>query len=176
MVNQHFQQQQDHRYNQDEEQEEQQDQDRHDHTLRRSPIFYDFFAEVMNERLLEMYDWATLSQENQQEPGPLFELEGTAAIEQQVLIQDDAEQSPENHAFESAEEGEQQKKKPMAEECDQTSFENVQNNSTLDSFDSMLCQIEQMEALQETDPSPGISQQHETTTKHSNDSQENKDS
>ena len=63
MANQHFQQQQDHRYNQDEEreQEEQQDRDRHNHSLPRSVTFSDLFAEVMDERLLEIYDWETLS-------------------------------------------------------------------------------------------------------------------
>ena len=86
MANQHFQQQQEHRYHQqeEEEQEAQQDLDRHNQTLRRSPTFYDLFAEVMDERVLEMYDWATLSLENQQKQGQLFELESTAAMEQLV--------------------------------------------------------------------------------------------
>ena len=39
----------------------------------------------------------------------LFELESTNAMEQQVSVQDDAEQSPGIHASESSEEGEQQK-------------------------------------------------------------------
>ena len=84
MANQHFQQQRDHQFNQDEEreQEEQQDRDRHNHSLRRSPTFYDLFAEVMNERLLEIYDWETLSPENQREQGQFFELESTAAMKQ----------------------------------------------------------------------------------------------
>jgi hypothetical protein len=109
MANQHFQQQQDHRYNQGEEQEREahHDPDRHEHTLHRSPTFYDLFAEVMNERLLEMYDWETLSPENQREQEQLFELDNTAALEQPALVQDDAEQSPRIYAFESSEEGEQ---------------------------------------------------------------------
>ena len=108
MANQHFQQQHDLRYNQDDEREqEQQNQDRQNHTLRRSPTFYDLFAEVMNERLLEIYDWETLTPDNQQEQGQLSELESTTAMEQPVLVQDDAEQSPEIHTFESSEESEQ---------------------------------------------------------------------
>ena len=161
MANQHFQQQQDHRYNQDEEQEEQQDQDRHNRTLSRSPSLHDLFAEVMDERLLEMYDWETLSQENQLGQGQLYELESTAALEQPVLVQDDVKQSPEIHAFESSEEGEQQKKNQMAEQCNQIPLSNIQTNSTLNSFDSMLFQIEQIEEQQEMDPSPGTSQKHE---------------
>ena len=159
MANQHFQQRQYHRYNQDEE------RDGHNRTLRRSPTFYDLFVEVMDERLLEMYDWETLYPENQREQGQLFELESTAAMEQPVLVQDDVEQSPRIHAFESSEEGEQQKKKHVSEECDQTPLSNIQNKSTLYSFDSILFQTERMEELSETDPSPRTSQQHETTTK-----------
>ena len=147
MANQHFQQQQDHQYNQDEEreQEAQQDQDRHNHTLHGSPTFYDLFAEVMNERLLEMYNWETSSPQNQQEQDLLLELESTAAMERSALVQDDAEQSPQIHTFESSEEGEQQKKKPMPEECDQTTLTNIQNNATLD---SELFSIDQMEKSQ----------------------------
>ena len=51
LANQHFQQRQDRRRNQDEERG-QQDRDHHKDTHRRSPTFYDLFAEVMNERLL----------------------------------------------------------------------------------------------------------------------------
>jgi hypothetical protein len=132
MANQHFQQQQDHRYNQDEEREleELQDLDRHNHSLRRPPTLYDLFAEVMDERLLEIYDWETLTTENQREQGQLFELESTTAMEQPALVQDEAEQSPRIYTFESSPEGEQQKKNQMAEECDQTPLENIQNNST----------------------------------------------
>ncbi|CAF1536382.1 unnamed protein product [Didymodactylos carnosus] len=178
MANQHFQQQRDHRYNHDEEEEQeaQQDRDHHNHTLRRSPTLYDLFAEVMNERLLEMYDWEMLSPENQQEQDQLFELDSTAALEQPALVQDDAEQSARIHVFKSSEESEQQKKKQMAEECDQTPLSHLENNSTLHSYDSILFQIEQMEVLKETDPSPGTSQQHETTTKRSSYNKKNTDS
>ena len=62
-----------------------------------------------------MYDWTTLPPENQREQGQLFEFESTAAIEQPALVQDDAEQSSRIHAFESSEEGEQQKKEQMEE-------------------------------------------------------------
>ena len=164
MVNQHFQQQQEHRYDQDEEGEAQQDRDRHNHTLRRSPTFYDLFAEVMNERLLEIYDWETLSPENQPEQAQLFQLESTAALEQPVLVHDDAEQSPPIHAFESSEEDEQQKTTQMAEECNPAPLSNIETNSTPNSFDSILSQIEQMEEYQDSDSSPGTSQQHAATT------------
>ena len=63
----------------------------------------------MNERLLEIYDWETMTPENQQEHGQLSELESATAMEQPVLVQDDLEQSPQIRAFESSEEGEQQK-------------------------------------------------------------------
>ena len=119
----------------------------------------------MDERLLEMYDWQTLSQENQHEQGQSCELESIAAMEQPAITLDDAKQSPRMHTFESSEEGEHQKKNPMAEECDQTSHSNIQNNSAVHSFDSILFQIEQIVVLRETSPSPGTSQQHETTTK-----------
>ena len=177
MANQHFQQQPEHRYNQEEEQEQeaQQDRDRHNHTLPRSPTFTDLFAEVMDERLLEMYDWETLTPENQQEQDQLSELESTTAMEQPVLVKDDAEQSPEIHIFESSEDGEQQKKTQMAEECNQTPLGNIQNNSTLNSFDSILFQIEQMEEHQEKNPSPETSQQHERTTKQSSGNKNKKD-
>ena len=167
MANQHFQQQQNHRYNQDEEreQEEQQDRDHHNHALPRSVTFSDLFAEVMDERLLEMYDWETLSPENQREQGQLSELEGTTAMKQPVLVQEDAEQSPEIQTFESSEKSEQQKETQLAEECNQTPLSTIPYNSTQHSFDSILFQIEQMEQQPETDPSPDTSQQHTTTTK-----------
>ena len=177
-TNQHFQPQPEHRYNQEEEEqekEEQQGRDQQNHTLHRSPTFYDLFAEVMNERLLEMCDWETLSQENQQERDQLFEVESATTLEQPALVQDDAEQSPRIHAFESSAEGEHQKKKPMAEECDQTPLENIQNNATLHSFDFILTPIEQMEELQETDPSPGTPQQHAITTERSSYNKKNTD-
>ena len=94
-----------------------------------------------------MYDWETLSPENQQEQDQLFELEGATALEQLVLAQEDAAPSLRIDAFESSEEGEHQKKKPMAEECGQTPLENIQNNSTLHSSHSILFPIEQMEEL-----------------------------
>ena len=177
MVNQHFQQQQTHQHNQEEgeEAEEQQDRDHQNHTLRRSPTFYDLFAEVMDERLLEMYDWETLTPENQQEQDELFELESTTTLEQPALIQDDAGQSLRIHPFQSSEEGEQQKKTQMVGECDQTPLSNTQNNSTLNSFDSILSQIDKMEENQDSDSSPGTSQQHEATTAPSSYIQKNTD-
>ncbi|CAF0948145.1 unnamed protein product [Didymodactylos carnosus] len=116
----------------------------------------------MNERLLEMYDWETLTPENQQEQDQLFELESTVAMEQPILVQDCVKPSPRIHAFESSEEGEQQKKNQMAEEYDQTPLRNMHNNSTPHSFDSILFQIEPMQDLQQTDPSPGTSQHNNT--------------
>ena len=177
MVNQHFQQQRDHQHNQDEElqQEEQQDPDRHNHTLSRSPTFYDLFAEVMNERLLEIYDWEALTPENQPEQEQLTELESTAAMEHPVLVQDDANQSPEIHASESSEEGEQQKNTQMAEECNHTPLSIIGANSTLNSFDSVLFEIEPMEEQQGTDPSRETSQQYETTKEHGSNGKENTD-
>ena len=86
MANQHFQQRQEHRYNQDEE------GDCHNHTLRRSTTFYDLFVEVMDERLLEMHDWETMFPENRHEQGQLSELDSTAAMEQPVLVQEDVGQ------------------------------------------------------------------------------------
>ena len=156
MANQHFQQQQEHRHNQQEEEEPKahQDRDRHNHSLRRSPTFYDLFAEVMNERLLEMYDWETLSPENQPEHGQLFELNSTAAMGQPALVQDDAEQSTGIHAFEPSKEGEQQKTTQMAEQCNQTPLSIIQANSRLHSFDSILFQIEQTKELLVANPAP----------------------
>lgn len=179
MANQHSQQQSEHRCNQEEEEEEQeaqQDRDRHNHTLRRSPTFYDLFAEVMDERLLEMYDWEMLTPENQQEQGHLFELDSTAALEQPAFVQDDAEQPARIHAFESSKESEQQEKMQMAEECNQTPLTNIQNNLSVKSFNSILFQTDQMEVLQETSPPPGTSQQQETTTEQSNYDKTNTDS
>ena len=69
MANQHFQQQRDHQYEQDEEGEAQQDRDHHNHTLLGFSAFYDLFAEVIDERSLEMYDWETFSPKNQREQG-----------------------------------------------------------------------------------------------------------
>ena len=119
MANQHFRQQQDHRYNQDEEreQEEQQDRDRHNHALPRSVPFSDLFAEVMDERLLEMYDCETLSPANQLGHGQLYELESTVALEQPTLVQREGDQSPRIHAFETLD-GDKPQKKQMTEECD----------------------------------------------------------
>ena len=170
MANQHFQQQQDHRYKQGEEQEheEQQDRDHHNHSPGQSPAFHDLFAEVMDEQLLEMYDWETLSQGNQLEQGQLFELDSTTDMEQLVLVQDDVEQSPEIHTFESSEECEQQQKTQLAEECNRTPLSNIQTDSQLHSFDSLLFQIEQMgEKQQAMAPSSETCQQYEITTKRS---------
>ena len=176
MANQHFQQQQDHRYNQDEEreQEEQQDRDRHNHALPRSVTFSGIFAEVMDERLLEMYDWETLSPEHQLGQEQLYGLESTVALEQPTLVQEKTEQSQPIHAFETSE-GDEPQKKQMTKDCDQTPLNNIQNTSTLHLFDSTLFQVEQTAQIEQPDPSPDTSGQHATAMKNSSSSKNNTD-
>ena len=130
----------------------------------------------MDERLLEMYACETSTPENQQQPGQLFELDSTAALEQSALVRDDAGRWPGLRAFESSEEGEELLKKQMAEQCGQTRISNIKNNSTLNLFNCILFQIEQIEEYQESDPSPGTSQQHDATTKPSSYNKKNTDS
>ena len=113
-----------------------------------------------------MYDWETLSPENQLRQGQLYELESTVALEQPVLVQEEADQSPRIHAFETSE-GDEPQKKQMIEECDQKPLNNIQNTSTLHLFDSTLFQVEQTAEIEEPDPSPDTSEQHETAMKNS---------
>lgn len=122
----------------------------------------------MDERLLEMCDLETLPTDNGPEQGQVFELESTVTLDQPASVQENAEQSPRTHAFETLEEEEQPKKKQRTEEYDQTSFNNIEIHSKLHSFDSMLHQIQQMEQIDGSDPSPGTPQQHDTTTKQGN--------
>ena len=177
MANQHFQQQQAHRYNQDEEreEEEQQDRDRHNNALPQSVTFSDLFVEVMDERLLEMYDWETLSPEHQLGHGELYGLEGTVALEQPTLVQEETEQSPRIHPFERTSEEDEQQKKYMTEECNQTLLNNLQNTSTLHLFDSISIQVEQTAQLEDPDPSTDTSEQHETEMKNGSSSKNNTD-
>ena len=176
MATQHFQQQQDHRYNQDEEreQEQQQDRDRYNRALPRSVTFSDLLAEVMDERLLEMYDWETLSPEHQLGQRQLYGLESTLALEQPTLVQEETEQSPRIHAFGTSE-GDEPQKKQMTEDCDPTPLNNIQNTSTLHLFDSTIFQIEQTSQIDEPNPSPDTSEQHETAMKHSSNNKNNTD-
>ena len=176
MANQHFQQQQNHRHNQDEEreQEEQQDRDHHNHALPRSVTFSDLFAEVMDERLLEMYDWQTLSPEHQLGHGELYGLEGTVALEQTTLVQQATEQSPRIRPLEKTSEEDEQQETQMTEDCDQTLLNNNRNTSTLHFFDSTLIQVEQTTQIEEADPSPDKSEQHEIVMKNNSSSNNNK--
>ena len=63
----------------------------------------------------------------------------------------------------------------MAEECSQAPLSNIETNSTLNSFDSLLSQMDQMGEYQHSDSSPWTSQQHEATTEPSNYNKTNTD-
>ena len=107
----------------------------------------------MDDRLLEMYDWETLSPEHQLGHGELYGLESTVAFDQANFVQEETEQSPQLHEFETSEEDEQQKKY-MTEECDQTLLNNIQNTSTLHLFDSTSIQLERMAQIEDLHSQP----------------------
>ena len=129
----------------------------------------------MDERLLEMYDWETLSPEHQLGHGELYGLEGTVALEQPTLVQEETKQSPHIHPLENTSEEDEQHKTQMTEECDHTPLNNIQNTSMLHSFDSTLIQVEQTTQIEEVDPSPDKSEQHGIAMKNNSSSNKNKD-
>ena len=69
------------------------DRDRADYILRRSLTFNEFLEEMIEERLLEVYDWETMHLNDRSKQEQLYELEGIAALEQLSLVQDQTEQS-----------------------------------------------------------------------------------
>ena len=104
----------------------------------------------------------------------MFQLDSTIPLEDSVLVQDDVKQSPRIHAFQSSEEGEQQKKTKMSEECNQTPLNNIQNTSTLHLFDSTSIQVEQTTQIAGVDALPDQSEQHEIAMKNNSSSNNNK--
>jgi hypothetical protein len=131
MANKHFQQQQYYQYRwyEERQRQEQQARDRYQYILGQSPTFNELCEEVIEERLLDMYDWETMHPQNPGEQEQLYELDGIAALEQTALVQEEVEQSQ--------------------------NIDDIKNNSTPPSFDSIVYQLEQMQQNGETDQSPG---------------------
>ena len=118
MANQHFQQQQSDQYDwcDRREREEQEDRDRYESIVSRSPNFNEFFEEMIEERLLEVYVRETMHPKDRWEEGQLYELEGITALEQLALVQDEVEQSQRIHELEALEEEEQKAQQQIAAE------------------------------------------------------------
>ena len=95
MANQHFQQQQYYQYRwyEERQRQEQQAQGRYEYILRQSPSVNELFEEVIEERLLDMYDWEAMDPQNPPEEEQSYELDGIAALEQPALLQEEVEQS-----------------------------------------------------------------------------------
>ena len=162
-ANQYVQQQQYHRYSwyEEREQERQRDQERHDYIQRRSPTFNEFFEEVIEERLLEAYNWETMHPRDRWDQEQLYELEGIAALEQLALIQDEMNQSQHIHALEASQIENEKRQKQTAEEWDQAQLHAIENHSTSRSFDSILDHIEQMQEIDEMERSQEAQQQRQ---------------
>jgi hypothetical protein len=95
MANQQFQQQEYHRNRRSDERarQEHQDQDLSDDVQSPSPTIDELFEEVINERLLELFDWETIFSNNQRDQDHLNELEIIVSIKQTALVQEKVEQS-----------------------------------------------------------------------------------
>ena len=76
-----------------------------------------------------MYDWETMHSQNPPEQEQSYELDGIAALEQPALVQQEVEQS--QH------------------------IDDIEKNSTPNSFDSIVYQLQQMQQNGETEQSPG---------------------
>ncbi|CAF1368286.1 unnamed protein product [Didymodactylos carnosus] len=98
MANQQFQQQEYHRNRCSDERERQEHQDRDlsDDVQSPSPTVDELFEEVIDERLLELFDWDTIFLNDQRDQDQLIELEDIAAMEQPALVQQDVELSQHN--------------------------------------------------------------------------------
>ena len=131
MANQYFQQQQYYQYRwyEERQRQEQQARDRYQNIQRHSPTFHELYEEVIEERFQEIYDWETMHQQNLPEEEQSYELDGITALEQPAFLQEEVEQS--QHA------------------------DDMENNSSPPSFDSIVYQMEHMQQNGETDQSPG---------------------
>ncbi|CAF1035360.1 unnamed protein product [Didymodactylos carnosus] len=122
--------------------EERRDQQCEDYLQRRSPTFDEFFEEVIEERLLEVYDWETMHPQDRWEEEQLYELKSVAALEQLALVQDKVEQSQRIHELEASEEEQQRMEQQIAAEWDQERLRQIEGISTSQSFDSILDYLE----------------------------------
>ena len=163
MANQYDQQQQYHRLNwyEQREQERHRDRDHYNYILRRSPTFNELFEEVIEERLLEVYDWETMHPRDRWEQEQLYELEGIAALEQLALLQDELKQSQQIHALEVSETENEKEQKRRAEGWDQIQIHAIESNSTSQSFDSILDHIEQTQQIDEMERSQEAQQRRQ---------------
>ena len=91
MANQQFQQQEYHRKRRSDERarQEHQDQDLSDNVQSPSPTIDELFEQVIDERLLELFDWETIFTNNQRDQDHLNEPEVIASIDQPALEQEE---------------------------------------------------------------------------------------
>ena len=87
---------------------------------------------MIDERLLELFDWETIFSNDQRDQDQLDELEDIAAIEQPALVQEEVEKSQHNHLIE------------VTEEEGHIKLDKVESNSTTHLFDSILYKLHQM--------------------------------
>jgi hypothetical protein len=128
MANQQFQQQEYYRNHwfDERERQEHQDRDHNNNVGRQSSVINELFEEVIDEGLLELFDWDTIFSNDQPDQDPLYELEDIVAMEQPASVEEAVEQSQHNHLIDAT-----------AEE-DHTILDRVENNSTTHSFDSRI--------------------------------------
>ena len=141
--------------------EEQRDRRREEYLQRRSPTFNELFEEVIEERLLETYDWETMQPQDRWEQEQLYELEGIAALEQLALVKDEVEQSQRIHELEASEEEQQLMEPHRAAEWDQERLRQIEGISTSKSFDSILDYLEHIKQISDLERSQEAEQQRE---------------
>ena len=161
MASQQFQQQEYYRNHWFDERERQEHQarDHNKNVRRRSPDINELFEEVIDEGLLELFDWDAIFSNDQPDQDPLYELENIGALGQPAIVPEDMEQSQHNQVLEATEEEEQTRQKQSAKGQDKPKLHNVDNNATTHSLDSILNQRHQIQQNGEIDQSPVMATQ-----------------
>ena len=133
MANQQFQQQEYYRnrWYDERERQEQQYPDHNNNVQTGSPTFHALYEQEIDDRLLELFDWDTIFSNDHQDRDLLCEQEHFAAMEQQLLAQEEMEQSQYVQAFEALNTEERNESQESAEQRDLEQLHQTGSNTKL---------------------------------------------
>jgi hypothetical protein len=153
MANQQFQQQEydrTHWYDQRQRQECQ-DRDVSDDVQSPSPTIDELFEEVIDDQLLELFDWDTIFSNSRMDQEELYQLEGIPASGQLSSVKEEVEQSQNIQAFEAFDKDEENEPKESVEQPDMKQLNETGNNTTSRSLHSIIYQLQQMQQNDEVE-------------------------
>ena len=101
-----------------------------DYLASRSPTFDENVEETIQEQLLDVYEWEKLTPRDRWAEEQVLELEGTAALEQLALVQDDLEQLPHINELQRSDEEELRQREQKEDVWNQEQLNELESTST----------------------------------------------